>query len=211
MNLDTLSRKELLSMRDAVEAALETLETRRKSEARKAAAAIAAEHGFDLEELLSAEKKTKKKEKDKITEGFASFAKSKGGKENKGKFYFYNITSLGYGQNEFRNRWGNRELSDDWRGNSSVSENASRFSRLWFNSNGSWEGDGICASAANAAAGGWAGKGSAGSTPRSVGASNVSAVSTSDLFSGCLSTGSSDANGSSGSASSATRPGSAAL
>ncbi|TYB90239.1 H-NS family nucleoid-associated regulatory protein [Oceaniovalibus sp. ACAM 378] len=61
MNLDTLSRKELLSMRDAVEAALETLETRRKSEARKAAAAIAAEHGFDLEELLSAEKKTKKK------------------------------------------------------------------------------------------------------------------------------------------------------
>ncbi len=68
-----------------------------------------------ITELKKAKEKAQKKEKDKITEGFASFAKSKGGKENKGKFYFYNITSLGYGQNEFKNRWGNRELSDDWR------------------------------------------------------------------------------------------------
>ncbi|WP_027076581.1 type IX secretion system periplasmic lipoprotein PorW/SprE [Maribacter antarcticus] len=68
-----------------------------------------------ITELKRAQKAAQKKEKDKITEGFASFAKSKGGKENKGKFYFYNITSLGYGRNEFKNRWGNRELSDDWR------------------------------------------------------------------------------------------------
>lgn len=68
-----------------------------------------------ISELKIAQEKAQKKEKDKITEGFASFAKSKGGKENKGKFYFYNITSLGYGQNEFKNKWGNRELSDDWR------------------------------------------------------------------------------------------------
>jgi len=47
--------------------------------------------------------------------GFAAFGESKGGKENKGKFYFYNITSLGYGQTDFRNRWGDRELEDDWR------------------------------------------------------------------------------------------------
>ncbi len=68
-----------------------------------------------ISELKIAQEKSQKKEKDKITEGFASFAKSKGGKENKGKFYFYNITSLGYGQNEFKNKWGKRELSDDWR------------------------------------------------------------------------------------------------
>lgn len=43
------------------------------------------------------------------------FANSKGGKENKGKFYFYNITSLGYGRNEFKTRWGSRSLEDDWR------------------------------------------------------------------------------------------------
>ena len=68
-----------------------------------------------IKELIAAKEVAQKKEKDKITEGFASFAKSKGGKENKGKFYFYNLTSLGYGQNEFKNKWGNRELSDDWR------------------------------------------------------------------------------------------------
>ncbi len=77
-----------------------------------------------IEELKAAKEAAQKKEKDKITEGFAAFAKSKGGKENKGKFYFYNITSLGYGQNDFKNKWGNRELADDWRwSNKAVSNN----------------------------------------------------------------------------------------
>ncbi|MFX0556002.1 tetratricopeptide repeat protein [Maribacter sp. CXY002] len=68
-----------------------------------------------IADLKKAQEEAQKKEKDRITEGFAAFAKSKGGKENKGKFYFYNLTSLGYGQNEFKNRWGNRDLADDWR------------------------------------------------------------------------------------------------
>ena len=54
-------------------------------------------------------------EEERISAGFATFAESPGGKQNKGKFYFYNITSLGYGKNEFRNRWGDRVLEDDWR------------------------------------------------------------------------------------------------
>ena len=54
-------------------------------------------------------------EEKRTTAGFAAFAETQGGKQNKGKFYFYNITSLGYGKNEFRNRWGDRELEDDWR------------------------------------------------------------------------------------------------
>jgi len=72
-----------------------------------------------FEEHIAALKKAKeeaeKKEVDRITEGFAAFSKSKGGKENKGKFYFYNITSLGYGKNDFTNKWGNRVLEDNWR------------------------------------------------------------------------------------------------
>ncbi len=56
-----------------------------------------------------------KAEEERITAGFASFAESQGGKQNKGKFYFYNITSLGYGRNDFKNKWGERELEDDWR------------------------------------------------------------------------------------------------
>jgi tetratricopeptide (TPR) repeat protein len=78
-----------------------------------------------IEELKKAQEEAQKKEKDRITEGFAAFAKSKGGKENKGKFYFYNITSLGYGQNEFKNRWGNRELADDWRWSNKTVSNIS--------------------------------------------------------------------------------------
>ena len=71
--------------------------------------------GKHIEELQKAKEAAQKKEKARITDGFAAFSNSKGGKENKGKFYFYNITSLGYGQNDFKNRWGNRELTDDWR------------------------------------------------------------------------------------------------
>lgn len=72
-----------------------------------------------FEEYISALKKADeeaaKKKEDKITAGFAAFGKSKGGKQNKGKFYFYNITSLGYGKNDFTTKWGNRTLEDDWR------------------------------------------------------------------------------------------------
>ncbi len=78
-----------------------------------------------ISELKEQQEAAQKKEKDKITAGFAAFSKSKGGKENKGKFYFYNITSLGYGQNEFKNRWGNRELADDWRWSNKAVSNIS--------------------------------------------------------------------------------------
>lgn len=68
-----------------------------------------------IAEIRKAEEEAAKKEEERITAGFASFVKSKGGKENKGKFYFYNITSLGYGKNDFTTKWGNRQLDDDWR------------------------------------------------------------------------------------------------
>ncbi len=51
----------------------------------------------------------------KASAGFAAFAESKGGKENKGKFYFYNVASLGYGKTDFKTQWGDRTLEDDWR------------------------------------------------------------------------------------------------
>ena len=65
---------------------------------------------------LKAKAEAEEEEKEKRAEaGFATFNQSQGGRENQGKFYFYNITSLGYGKTEFRTRWGDRELSDDWR------------------------------------------------------------------------------------------------
>lgn len=78
-----------------------------------------------IADLQAAQEAAQKKERDKLTDGFAAFAKSKGGKENQGKFYFYNITSLGYGQNDFKNRWGNRELADDWRWSNKAVSNIS--------------------------------------------------------------------------------------
>lgn len=48
-----------------------------------------------------------------------SFGTSFGGQtktsESKGKWYFYNVQSLGYGKGEFERIWGNRPLEDDWR------------------------------------------------------------------------------------------------
>lgn len=68
-----------------------------------------------IAELKRKEEEAAQKELERTTAGFAAFAETKGGKENKGKFYFYNITSLGYGKNDFRTRWGDRALEDDWR------------------------------------------------------------------------------------------------
>ena len=63
-------------------------------------------------------------EEAKLDAGFAAFGASKGGKENRGKFYFYNITSLGYGKTEFKRRWGNRPLEDNWRWSTKASGQA---------------------------------------------------------------------------------------
>ncbi|MDC6350581.1 tetratricopeptide repeat protein [Zeaxanthinibacter sp. PT1] len=71
--------------------------------------------GDHIAQLKAAAEAREKVESQKQAAGFAQFGKSKGGKENQGKFYFYNITTLGYGRNEFRNKWGERELEDNWR------------------------------------------------------------------------------------------------
>ena len=68
-----------------------------------------------ISELKEAQAAANKKEEERLNAGFAKFAESKGGKENQGKFYFYNLTSLGYGKNDFVTKWGKRELADDWR------------------------------------------------------------------------------------------------
>jgi len=61
MDLEKLSRAELVKLRTEVELALESLDTRRKAEARGAAEAIARQHGFNLADLVEAEKAGKKK------------------------------------------------------------------------------------------------------------------------------------------------------
>lgn len=65
---------------------------------------------------LKAKEEALEKEKEKrANAGFAQFAASSGGKQNQGKFYFYNVVSLGKGKTTFRTQWGERTLEDNWR------------------------------------------------------------------------------------------------
>ncbi|MCE2613648.1 hypothetical protein LVD13_11755 [Flavobacteriaceae bacterium D16] len=101
---DVIAYEEVVQYADSVITLYEMTDTERRSY-------------FDqyIAELKAREEAAAKKEEARVTAGFAAFAETKGGKENKGKFYFYNITSLGYGKNAFRNNWGDRTLEDDWR------------------------------------------------------------------------------------------------
>ncbi|MEM1339411.1 MAG: hypothetical protein AAGF96_16745 [Bacteroidota bacterium] len=68
-----------------------------------------------IDQLKAKEAALEAEKEKRASAGYAAFSQTQGGKENKGKFYFYNITSLGYGKNDFRTRWGERPLEDDWR------------------------------------------------------------------------------------------------
>ena len=77
-----------------------------------------------IAQLKAVAENERKKGENMANAGFAAFSKTKGGKENQGKFYFYNITTLGYGKNDFKTRWGKRTLEDDWRwSNKSKAQN----------------------------------------------------------------------------------------
>ncbi len=68
-----------------------------------------------IDSLRAADEAEAKRKEEQANAGFAAFADTKGGRENQGKFYFYNITSLGYGKTAFTNTWGDRQLEDNWR------------------------------------------------------------------------------------------------
>lgn len=53
-DLDQMSKKELEKLRADVDRALSTLESRKRSEARRAAEEAAKEHGFSLDDLVGA-------------------------------------------------------------------------------------------------------------------------------------------------------------
>ena len=71
--------------------------------------------GAYIKQLKEKDSLASKREFERQTKGINAFAETKAGKQNKGKFYFYNITSLGYGKTDFKTRWGDRGLEDNWR------------------------------------------------------------------------------------------------
>lgn len=68
-----------------------------------------------IDSLKAADEALARKKEAQAQAGFEAFTQTQGGRENQGKFYFYNITSLGYGRTSFTSKWGNRTLEDNWR------------------------------------------------------------------------------------------------
>ena len=71
-----------------------------------------------IDKLKKAEEEKKKLEEQKQSfadNEFASSRNNKGPRGGNDEFYFYNQTTVAYGKNEFRKRWGNRALEDNWR------------------------------------------------------------------------------------------------
>lgn len=101
---DVIKYEDIVQHTDSIITLYEMPETERK--------AYFEDYIAELKRKAEAEEEKKKQQ---AAAGFATFAKSKGGKQNQGKFYFYNVTSLGYGKNDFKTRWGDRSLEDDWR------------------------------------------------------------------------------------------------
>ena len=50
-----------------------------------------------------------------VANEFASSRNSGSRTGDGNEFYFYNVTTVAYGKNEFRKRWGDRALEDNWR------------------------------------------------------------------------------------------------
>lgn len=70
-----------------------------------------------IDELKAAEAAKKELEEQKQSFVANEFAtnRNSGPKNDDGDFYFYNQTTVAYGKNEFRKKWGDRELADNWR------------------------------------------------------------------------------------------------
>ncbi|WP_420571302.1 tetratricopeptide repeat protein [Kordia sp.] len=70
-----------------------------------------------IDELKAEEEAKRELEEQKQSFANNEFASSRnsGPKNSGGEFYFYNQTTVAYGKNEFRKRWGDRTLEDNWR------------------------------------------------------------------------------------------------
>jgi hypothetical protein len=83
-----------------------------------------------IEKLKAAE--AKQQEKINTGSGFLGL-NNKNDSPSKGKWYFYNIQTTGFGQQEFERMWGNRPLEDNWRLSNKTAINLRRNSGEFVN------------------------------------------------------------------------------
>ena len=73
-----------------------------------------------IEEYMAAEEKKREEEEELADGGGTQFVDmNSGGRQNtslgSGEWYFYNTTALSFGFSEFKKKWGDRKLEDNWR------------------------------------------------------------------------------------------------
>jgi len=69
-----------------------------------------------IRKVIQKEKEKEKREKEQTEFYDPRFSNNNNSNTVKGgKWYFYNATSLSYGQTEFKKKWGDRKLEDNWR------------------------------------------------------------------------------------------------
>ena len=72
-------------------------------------------HIDQLKEEAEAEKRRQEILAANSDKNFDGFGSSDVTKDKGGKFYFYNVRAVGFGEQEFKRIWGNRALEDNWR------------------------------------------------------------------------------------------------
>lgn len=70
---------------------------------------------IDKLKAVEAEKKALEEQKQSFADNEFASSRNKGPKNGGDEFYFYNQTTVAYGKNEFRKKWGDRALEDNWR------------------------------------------------------------------------------------------------
>ncbi len=66
--------------------------------------------------LKAADEEAKRKEEERaLNSGFGNLNDVSSADDTGGSFYFYNVQVAGFGEQEFRKIWGNRNLEDNWR------------------------------------------------------------------------------------------------
>lgn len=81
--------------------------------------------GNYIKDLIAADiRKKELEELNEVNSGSSFFgSKNNNRSTGEGKWYFYNTQVAGFGQQEFRNVWGNRTLEDNWRLSEKISFN----------------------------------------------------------------------------------------
>ena len=102
-SLQTLARMDSVERMKVIDKIIEEVNKKEKEEARKAAEANSANNNNNLNNQNNQNNRNN------------NANNQQGNRQTGGVWYFYNPTAVNAGKAEFQRKWGNRQLTDDWR------------------------------------------------------------------------------------------------